>query len=248
MADLTPRPRSVTELVDATFQFYRRAPLQFILASAICYAPFVVMTLVIGANPDPLSATFFASSILSILAYLVMNAANTLLTAELYAGREPDAMTAIGLVLRRFFSVLATSFIQMVLIFVGFFLLIVGAVYMYARTALIIPALMIEDVDPLESFRRSSWLTVGHKWRILGAMLLFFLIYIVVLIPVGMLIAFLGEGVLGTFITTVVTILVSPIGGILTALLYYDARIRREGYDLEMMAGGSSAPTEPVTV
>ena len=39
--------------------------------------------------------------------------------------------------------------------------------------------------------------------------------------------------------STLVSIIVYPIVGISDALIYYDARIRREGFDIEMMAGSA---------
>jgi hypothetical protein len=45
MTDLALRPRSATELVDATFQVFRRAPVQFIVAAALVYVPWLVIQL-----------------------------------------------------------------------------------------------------------------------------------------------------------------------------------------------------------
>ena len=53
MADLGLRPRSATELVDAAFQVYRRAPLQFMVALAVVYVPWLVLQLVFGVELDP---------------------------------------------------------------------------------------------------------------------------------------------------------------------------------------------------
>ena len=40
------RPRSATEIVDAAFQLYRRDPMSYLLVSALCYAPVLVLQLV----------------------------------------------------------------------------------------------------------------------------------------------------------------------------------------------------------
>jgi hypothetical protein len=46
MTDLALRPRSSTELVDAAFQVFRRTPVQFIVAAALVYVPWLVIQLV----------------------------------------------------------------------------------------------------------------------------------------------------------------------------------------------------------
>ena len=47
MSDLRLRARSVTEIVDAAFQLYRRDALEYVLVTAIAYAPLVLAQLVL---------------------------------------------------------------------------------------------------------------------------------------------------------------------------------------------------------
>ena len=47
-------------------------------------------------------------------------------------------------------------------------------------------------------------------------------------------------------LSTLISIVVYPLVGITDALLYYDARIRREGFDIEMMAGATAPPAAAV--
>ena len=42
MSDLRLRARSVTEIVDAAFQLYKRDALEYVLVTAVAYAPVVV--------------------------------------------------------------------------------------------------------------------------------------------------------------------------------------------------------------
>jgi len=43
--ELTLRSRSATELVDAAFQVFRKAPVHFIVAAAVVYVPWLVIQL-----------------------------------------------------------------------------------------------------------------------------------------------------------------------------------------------------------
>jgi hypothetical protein len=46
-------------------------------------------------------------------------------------------------------------------------------------------------------------------------------------------------------INFIVTTLVGPIAAIGLCLFYFDERVRREGFDIEMLLRGASIPTEP---
>ena len=46
MTDLVLRPRSATELIDAAFQVYRRAPVPFMVAMALIYVPWLAIRLI----------------------------------------------------------------------------------------------------------------------------------------------------------------------------------------------------------
>ena len=71
---------------------------------------------------------------------------------------------------------------------------------------------------------------------ILGTSLLAFLIFFVVYFAVAIVAAMIGSMVITTILTVIASILAYPMFAITEMLLYYDARVRNEGYDIEMMA------------
>ena len=52
-----------------------------------------------------------------------------------------------------------------------------------------------------------------------------------------------AQTVLNQVVAAVVTILLEPISAIARTLLYYDLRVRKEGFDLELMARQLAAAT-----
>jgi hypothetical protein len=107
------------------------------------------------------------------------------------------------------------------------------------RYANVTPAVMLEDATVLAALRRSRELSRGSARRILGLLALMFAIGFVLTIMVGEVVAAVFDNrtlanAIGGF---VVVPLYPPAAAVLT-LLYYDLRIRREGYDIEMMAAG----------
>src|SRR5581483_4007169 len=94
-----------------------------------------------------------------------------------------------------------------------------------------------------EAFGRSSELVNGSWWRVFGIALVFILIVgIIVSVVVGILVGALVVGsVAGVVIATavapaIVGILVEPVQYIAMTLLYFDLRIRKEGFDLQTLA------------
>jgi len=122
----------------------------------------------------------------------------------------------------------------------------IAGLFFYVRLLLTTQAIVLEGQGPWAGLAR-SWRLVGQAfWRSLGILLLVYaFIYIVSLIvqlPLIVLGAFFGmllnNSVLYQSITSLVTygvlILVLPLQFIIFTLLYYDLRIRKEGYDLEL--------------
>jgi hypothetical protein len=61
--------------------------------------------------------------------------------------------------------------------------------------------------------------------------------------------AILGNLIVQTLVSAVVTIMVYPVVAITEALLYFDTRIKSEGLDIELMAGAldGAPPREAAT-
>ncbi|HJX83516.1 MAG TPA: hypothetical protein VJ723_04140 [Candidatus Angelobacter sp.] len=118
--------------------------------------------------------------------------------------------------------------------------------YIYFRFALSVPAALVEGLGPVRAMKRSFSLAKGSIWRIF---LLYFLAWVVGLgltfalaIPARLLaMAFVLKKSfilaliiqqLGSFLAGV---LAGPIGPIAIALVYYDQRVRKEAFDLQLM-------------
>lgn len=140
----------------------------------------------------------------------------------------------------------------------GFPLVIAGfvvMVYVYCRYALAIPACVVERIGVMASLQRSTFLSKKALWRI-------FLIYFLT----GILAAAIGFALqipnyvvgggfrpaqtLPTQIWEIVAgflakTIAGPIGAIAIALVYYDQRVRKEAFDLQLMMQGMGEPPAP---
>lgn len=123
------------------------------------------------------------------------------------------------------------------------------SVWLSTRWSLASVALLLEGLTVGRALRRSAALVRGTWWRVLGVLLLTYVLaalaQAILVGPAALLAGLLGfwlpQGTalaLGTFIsllfTTIASVLVQPFVASVTALLYTDLRIRQEGLDVEL--------------
>lgn len=249
MTALALRPRSTTEIVDASFRILRAHYGQFVVCSAIAYLPMLVMQLVIvgdqarrgPATPGEVGGTLLWSSVWTMLGgwltFALMSAVLLVCTSQAYLGETVDVAAAVRRVLPRALQVLLAAFLRYVLMVIGLMCLLFPALYVVARYFAVTPAIVLEDAGVVSSFSRSSALSLGRKWHVLNTLGLVALIYWVLVFGITLLAAIPGSFLLQTLASSVVTMLVYPVVAIAETLLYYDARIQSEGLDIELMTG-----------
>jgi hypothetical protein len=200
-------------------------------------------------------------TLLFLVAQLLCMAALTKGVSESYLGNQVTVGQAYKTVLPRLFT-LILAVILLWLIFAGvgvigmvaaFAIPVLGIIawlclmiFLAVRVLLTVQTLVVERCGPYKSIKRSWALTARNFWRAFGLLLLLGLI-----IGVVMLLFFLVAGLVmrdarflftpgGSLtvwaINTALQILLTPIGACALILLYYDLRIRKEGFDLQMLA------------
>jgi hypothetical protein len=250
------RPRSVTEIVDASFQIFRAHAGQMVMCSAIAYVPVVLLQLLVVGDPrrfgtaDPAQAgavlrVMMQSALVGVLSYTLMSAVLTICASQAYLGEPVDVGGAVRRVLSRLVTVLAASLIVSALIFLGFMVLFVPAVWVAARYFAVTQAVLLEGLGVTRAMSRSSELSRGRKWHVLNTLGLVLLIYFMIFFGVSIVMQVLGNFVLRTLIGALITICVYPVVAIAGVLLYYDARIQSEGLDIELMADALGPVSSP---
>jgi hypothetical protein len=105
---------------------------------------------------------------------------------------------------------------------------------------------MVDDQRGWAALRRSWRLVRGLSWKVFGAMiltilLLFAFLLVLQLVFFGIFFATVGTITLAFYVwvavvSVVISVLTTPFAELVVVLLYFDARIRKEGFDLEVMA------------
>jgi hypothetical protein len=243
MTELGLRPRSSTELVDAAFQVFRRDPVPFIVAAALLYVPWLLIRLAI--DPQMTVADFdwsrvLLSAVLSLLVYVIAAAVVTLIARDVYLDRPVDVAGAFRAVVPRIPTLIVTTLITFTFLVIGLMLFLFPALYPLARFFATRQAIVIEGAGVGRSLGRSSELSAGVKGHVLATLLLAGLITLAISVGSGMLAYIIPSRVLLFAISTGISVIVYPFLAIVQTLLYYDVRIRKEGFDIEYLAGGAS--------
>jgi hypothetical protein len=202
--------------------------------------------------------------IVGVVAYLFSQGGTVFAVSELYLGRT----TTIGQSMKRVRGELGSLFGVVVLnglvTGVSFLLLIIPGIYMACRLCVCIPAALLENLGPRESLERSFSLTKDNAGRAFLILLLYAVILYAALILLNVPFVFAIQASahdprmvqvwtalmqVGNFFSTV---LITPVLTIASSIFYFDLRIRKEAFDLQMMmaplAGGVPAPRNAATI
>jgi hypothetical protein len=130
---------------------------------------------------------------------------------------------------------------------VGFLAALAGFIPILIPYLLIPPIVMIEGSNEGRRIRQRCWeLIKGYR----GKVFLIFLVIIVIqiLIEIGVeVVGFVGFGrggssVVISIVQHIISLLLTPMSAIAVTLLYYDFRIRKEGFDLEVLSQSIGGP------
>jgi len=122
---------------------------------------------------------------------------------------------------------------------------IIMGVVLYLRYALAVPACVLEDINAGEAIRRSVVLSQGSRGQIFVIYFLMgiisFIVMWVFMIPAALLATAIAKGspAVATLFTGLASFLAGtlagPIATIALSLVYFDQRVRKEAFDLQLM-------------
>jgi hypothetical protein len=185
--------------------------------------------------------------IVYFVAYLFSQGATVYAVSELYLGRATTIGQSLSRVRGELGSLFGVILLNGLVTGLCFLLLIIPGIYMACRLCVCIPAALLENLGPRDSLERSYKLTKDNA----GRAFLILLLYVVILyaslllfgipLEIGIQSAAHNPSMLrvwtallqvGNFIATV---LVTPVFTIATSIFYFDLRVRKEAFDLQLM-------------
>ena len=201
-------------------------------------------------------AGFGIAGLLGFIAGTVATGACFKAVADGYVGNRAEWRPALRYAARRLHSILWVTFLGGFLSLLGLILLIVPGVYLYISFAVAIPVLLTEGLKGRHALGRSRQLVKGRFWPTFGVVVLG---AILVGIVQGALAALAGAASFSegpdtfasytaqTIATVVGSLIATPLTAAFITVLYFDLRVRKEAFDLQLLAqqiGVDPAPGE----
>jgi len=243
------RPMGILEIVDQSFRLYRSSFLVFFGIAAVVYVP--------AGALQAIPAVGSLITFIFLPLYLIANSAMTKAVSDRYLGEQVSIGAAYSEIGKRFWPLVGTMIVAYLFMLSGIILLGVGLIVFSFWIAFVAQAFVIEDKRYLQAVWRSRFLIGKGVWGeviVLGIVVgvLTSIIEAAVGAAFGTPLLFMG-GAQNTAVSPFALLvfglaqaLVLPIGQAATVLLYYDSRMRKEGFDLEMLAKEMGmAPARP---
>ena len=243
------RPLSVGEILDVSFQLYRRHFAALAMVALVCSGLPVLLSLFIEASGGMLQHVWLTLAYYGIFVVLsaIATAATVFIVSESYLGRPLSAAEALSRAAPLLWRVITCSVLTGLLVMVGFLLFVIPGIVLVCGVILAFPALVLEPGTTASGALSRSWaLTRGSRWRIFGMLVtLFLLLYIpiVALTALAALVlpdaapgAAMTGGIVGLVLAGVLQLFLYPLFYCVLTVSYYDLRVRKEGFDLEVLA------------
>lgn len=166
----------------------------------------------------------------------IVTGALALAVSEIHLGRETSPRAVLGRAWGRLPSLLLASLFAAAAILAGTCLFLVPGLVWGLSLAVFAPVLMVEGRRARESLRRSWELMDGSR---LKALAVFAVLLVAAAVPQLVLWSSFGwevPGGIGRVVEAGVALVYTPVCAVATVLIYYDARARKESFDLDTLA------------
>ncbi len=250
-----PRFEAMTTgaLLDRAFRLYANNFALLLGITAVAYVPFYLIMLVFqsslrfNANGEiaGLAAILYFIVFMVLwtsIAFPIAGGAATYAISERYLGNHVAVNAALRRGLANFWSVAMAQITVSIRVLIGLMLLIVPGVLWLLSYSLVVPTILVEGQKAVPSLRRSRELMKGYRSKAFAIMTVMILLEALWAIGISSVLSSIvssdstSGAVLHSAFTNLMSIFLAPLGIVATILLYYDMRIRKEGFDLDMLS------------
>lgn len=231
--------------------------------NALCLAPLFVIQLVppilfSQMENGPIENIAIAGGAVALIGFVLMIilmpvgiAATLQVTINEYLDRPTSFGDAMRTAFSKLGSLILISFLGGIAVALGMMCFCIPGIYIYVSILFATQIIVAEGTTGFDAFSRSNQLVDGHRWRVLGVILVIGVVNAVlaglISAPFTILQATQHAGQMGGMPDAKLTILANlvqaPFTVVFTAyqavcstLMYLDLRIRKEGFDLAVLA------------
>ena len=266
-------PMGIGDILDETFRMYKNNFLVFVGIIAVIEIPIAVVGFFTDLESNYLVKIVWlgVSVIIMGMIYPLMNAVLTRAISRRYMGEQIQIMNSYKFLKGKVIMFILTSLTAGVLIGLGFIALIFPGIILALRYALISPVMALEGKTGMDALKRSSELMKKNQGKYMLLLLIMMGLALVIVMCVGIPFGILNFLLLSreqmpaesslpllmaaiiNFITRILqAVILTPVWMTAMTLFYYDVRVRKEGFDMEMLSNNLSGnpvkmpePTQP---
>lgn len=265
MAQPTLRPLSVFETIDAAFSLYRKHFIDLVTIAAIILIPLGIIGYLVSlptvelANVDPNDITSISdfnfgslvggsliAAILGVVGTALLTGSATNIVASSYLERIEGWRESLQEALQKLGSLVGSAILAALGTGLGLILCLVPGVYLYVSWITAPVTIMVEDEGATGALGRSRDLVSGRWGSVFGVLVVLFILQFIISAILGAIIG-AGSIIQGGALTagqlaasqvasTVTSILVQPFLAVVITVVYFDLRVRKEGFDLDQLA------------
>lgn len=270
------RPLGVGEILDVAIKIYWRNALVFVRIVLLVVAPVEILSSLVAASagasgngflggtgdPSPIGTDnlwvevtgFLVITLLGFLSSTLATGACFKAVADAYLGEQPDWRTSLRYALSRLRSIVWVTLLATIAATLGLILCIIPGVFLWVAFAVAVPALLTEGVKGGDALGRSRNLVQGRWWPTFGLLVIGSLLAGIAGAATGGLAGVFAATRPGSVAAVIVTAIAGTVGSVITTpftaafttVLYFDLRVRKEGFDLQLLAEriGLAPPAE----
>ena len=228
--------REIGALISETFNVYSENLWPFALIEAVTTVPLIISI----ATPTWLSIIL---TVVSFILSFISFPATAYGVARHYVGQEVDVAACyhrawhrvVSIILANllfFVALVCTLLLSLILIGIPLFFFVLVSFFFFGQ------AIILERLGPVDALKRSFELVTGSRWRVFWIGVVYVMLILALLLGAFIVVAIVTgvNPVAGEMVANVLEIFLFPIMPIGATLVYFDLRVRKEGYNLDMMA------------
>jgi hypothetical protein len=197
--------------------------------------------------------------LLALIGYILGTVACYRVIAGAYLGESPDVRESLRFAARRAGATLWLSVLLVLGLIAAFIALIIPGIWLAVAWSVAIPVMLVEHVGGAKALGRSFALVKDRWWATFGRLAVAYILVsvvtlVVTAVAIGLAVSVVDDTSFGALLlehlaNLLVSLVTTPFIAALTTLVYFDLRVRKEGFDVarlaERMGEEPSAPPAP---
>ncbi|MGZ6954143.1 MAG: hypothetical protein ACXVJX_18790 [Acidimicrobiia bacterium] len=194
--------------------------------------------------------------LISILASAIAQGSSIRIISDQYLGSTTTWSDSLRFALERLGSIIWVSLLAGISAILGLVLCVLPGVYLWVAFSVSVPALLIENDKGTKALSRSRVLVRGRWWPTFGTFVVVYLLQFVIsaglsivvgggTIASGRITGATSARILSGLVTGGITVMMTPLLAAVATIIYFDLRVRKEGFDVALMAQRLGVPPPP---